>query len=132
MKNLFITLLILVTPAIVCAKTATVTYTYNGAVTDTVAIVISETPNFTETLINGDTVVGAMDIDSDGLVQIYNLVPGYTYYVSAVAWDTNNIISDFCEEQELVVQAQAPFTIIEYPPIEIEDGKTITFSVTVE
>ena len=132
MKKLFIALLlILAIPTIVWAKTAVVTYTYNGAETDTVAIVASETPDFTATLSNGGNVVGAMDADKDNIVSISNLVPGTTYYFSAVAWDTNGVMSGFASELPLTVPAQPPLVFEEFPTIEI-DGKTITFSVTVE
>ena len=131
MRKLFIALLILAIPAIVSAKTATVTYTYNGAETDTVAIVASETPDFTATLSNGGNVVGAMDVDKDNIVSISNLVPGTTYYFSAVAWDINGVMTGFAPELVVTVPAQPPLVFEEFPTIEI-DGKTITFSVTVE
>ena len=132
MKKLFIALLlILAIPTIVWAKTAVVTYTYNGAETDTVAIVASETPDFTATLSNGGNVVGAMDADEDNIVSISNLVPGATYYFSAVAWDVNGGMSGFAPELTLTVPAQPPIILEKFPTIEIVD-KTIIFSLTVE
>ena len=130
MKKLLILLMLLV-PSLVYAKTATVTYTYTGDPTDTVAVMVSETPDFSQALADGATITGQMDTDKDGVITIGNLVPGNTYYFAPVAWDVNNVRTPFGAEMMVAIPTVPPFILTEYPPIAIE-GRTITFSVTVE
>jgi len=131
MKKLLLVLLMVLWAVTAQAKTAIVEYAYTGDSTDTVAVFVSEMPDFELTLQSGDNVVGAIDVNKDGIIEIGNLVAGKTYYFSPVAWDINNTRTPFGASMSIAIPSDPPFVITEYPPIAIE-GRTITFSVTVQ
>ena len=130
MKSLFIMTLVLLSAAICEARTAVVEYVYNGASTDTVAILVSETSGFVATIAAGGTVTGAIDTDRNGSVENGNISNGKTYYFSAVAWDVNGNKTAYTTEKQVVVPPGPPLNITTLPAIEI-NGKTVNISVTV-
>ncbi len=110
------------------ARTAHVTYGVPSGSNLTVAILVSQTPNFSKTLRAGQQITGAEDLKHLGYVNIPGLLPLHKYYFVAVGWDKNGNRTPFSKSIAYTIPPFKPYVVQALPSIS-SDGGTITLTI---